>query len=123
LSPFVVKIFIPLFIVVLMSMLSFYIPAKDLESQIALGSTALLSIIALNFVIADKLPQVDYLIKSDKLLLVSYLFIFLALVESIIVNVLATKRKNGLALKFDKICRRIFPSLYVIFIIIFFWIL
>lgn len=121
LAPFIVKILIPIIIVVLMSMLTFFIPAKEIETQVALGATALLTVIALKFVIADGLPDVDYLTNADILLIGSYLIVFLALCESVFTHVLYTKGKEKVSRKIDKTCRIVFPASYAVFLLILFF--
>jgi hypothetical protein len=115
-SPFMVKVFIPLLIVVLMSMLTFFIAPEELEAQVSLGATALLSIIAFNFVISGDLPDVGYLTRADMLIMGSYVIIFLALVESVLVNVLHRRGKTSLARKYDYACRLVFPLVYISFL-------
>jgi hypothetical protein len=116
LSPFMVKIFVPLLIVVLMSMLTFFIAPEELEAQVGLGATALLSIIAFNFVISGDLPDVGYLTRADTLIMGSYVIIFLALVESVLVNVLHRRGHPSLAKKYDHTCRLVFPLVYISFL-------
>jgi len=116
-SPFLVKILIPIIIVVLMSMLTFFIPPMHLETQVSLGATALLTIIALNLVIADELPDVAYLTNADILLIGSYLIVFLALCESILTSILHRRRKTELSRLIDRACRLVFPAAYAVFLL------
>jgi hypothetical protein len=117
-APFVVKILIPIIIVVLMSMLTFFIPPKELETQVALGATALLTVIALKFVIADTLPDVPYLTRADILLIGSYVVVFLALCESVFTHYLFRKGKEPVSRKIDRACRVVFPFSYALFLFI-----
>lgn len=117
-APFVVKILIPIIIVVLMSMLTFFIPPKELETQVALGATALLTVIALKFVIADTLPDVPYLTRADILLIGSYVVVFLALCESVFTHYLFRKGKEPVSRKIDRACRVVFPISYGLFLFI-----
>ncbi len=115
-TPFVIKVFLPMIIVVAMSMLAFYLPAKELGAQLSLGSVALLSIIALHLQVADKLPDVGYFTDADILMMGSYVFIFLALAETVVANALHTKLLGKAPSKLDRICRWAFPSAYIVFI-------
>jgi len=119
-TPFLVKILVPILLVVFMSMLTFFIPPNELEAQVGLGATALLTIIALNFVISDQLPDVAYLTTADILLIGSYIIVFLALCESLLVNLLHRKRKTNESNRIDKICQYSFPIIYGVFLIILF---
>jgi len=118
LAPFVVKILIPIIIVVLMSMLTFFIPPAELETQVALGATALLTVIALKFVIADTLPDVSYLTNADILLIGSYIVVFLALCESVFTHYLFRKGKEVVSRKVDRACRVVFPVSYALFLFV-----
>jgi len=111
-SPFIVKILVPILLVVFMSMLTFFIPPNELEVQVGLGGTALLTIIALNFTISDQIPDVAYLTKADILIIGSYIIVFFALCESILVNFLHRNNKVNLSKYIDKICRYSFPLIY-----------
>jgi len=117
LTPFLIKIFAPLLIVVAVSMLTFWIAAAEFEAQAGIGVTAVLSIIAFHFTIANDLPDVGYLTTADILMMGSYFFVFFALVESIWVNTLFRRKKETASSRIDKICRVLFPSAYVVFVL------
>lgn len=113
LAPFVIRIFIPLLIVVAMSMLTFFIPESNLESQVSIGVTSILSIIALHFAIRDQLPDVKYLTKADYLMIASYITIFLALLESVLVHALYARSRQDKSGAIDRACRLVFPGGYI----------
>jgi len=115
-APFVVKILIPLIIVVAMSMLTFYVPAAQLDPQVAIGTTSLLTIVAFHFLIRNQLPEVGYLTRADILIIGSYLMIFLSLVESVLVYTLSRKGHKKYPQQIDRLCRVIFPSSYAILV-------
>ena len=117
LTPFIIKIFIPLIIVVAMSMLTFFLPADELEAQTSLGATSLLSIIAFHFLISGQLPDVGYLTKADTLMIGSYVFILSSLVETVVVNRHFKRGNKIVSQRIDRVCRWLFPLLYCLFII------
>jgi hypothetical protein len=114
--PFLIKVLIPLLVVVAMSMLSFFIPAEDLQTQASIGATALLSIIAFHLAVSGQLPDVGYLTVTDILMMGTYLFIFSALVESVWVNALSKRGCTDTANRIDRMCRVRFPVGYLIFL-------
>jgi len=119
-TPFVVKILLPLLIVVAMSMLTFFIPPKELEAQVGIGATSLLSIIAFHWLIGDELPDVGYLTTADVLMMGNYVVVFLALLESVTVNAIHERGNKERALRIDRWCRWGFPGCYVLFLIVLF---
>merc|ERR1712054_95871 len=80
---------IPVILVTLMVYLSFWLPVSMVE-RMDFGATALLSIVAVMFVIADKLPTQVATTKMDTFFFISLLFNLIALVESAIVVTFAT---------------------------------
>lgn len=117
-AAFVIRIFIPLLVVVAMSLLAFFIPPQELEAQIGLGATALLTIIAFHLLVRNILPDVDYLTRADYLMMGSYITILLALVETVVTHNLFRRDKLQTALKVDRVCRLVFPGIYVLYVLI-----
>ena len=116
-TPFIIKVFVPLIIVVTMSMLTFFLPATELAAQLGIGTVSLLSIIALHLQVADKLPDVGYFTTADILMMGSYVFIFLALVETVVANVLFHRHNINAPSLLDRICRWVFPLGYLFFVL------
>ena len=63
----------------------FWIEEKDLKTRVELSIVCLLSLIAFNFVISDKLPDLPYMTFLDTFVLISYFFAGLTTVISIII--------------------------------------
>jgi integral membrane sensor domain MASE1 len=51
---------------------------RCVEGRIALGITALLTLVALQLASGSSLPDVDYLMMMDKIYMLAYLFIIIA---------------------------------------------
>jgi hypothetical protein len=117
-TAFFIRILIPLLVVVVMSMLAFFIPPQALEAQVGLGATALLTIIAFHLLVRDMLPDVDYLTRADFLIMGSYITILLALVETVVTHSLFRRDKLHIAIRVDKICRMAFPGIYLLYILV-----
>jgi hypothetical protein len=103
------KFFLPLLIIVLVSITVFWVDPDDLPSQVGIGVTCLLAAIAFQLAQASTLPEVAYLTLADLVFALSYLTIALALVESLYSNVLSRQGAKERALRMDRICRVAFP--------------
>ena len=74
-----VKTFVPIALIVVCAALVFFVRPRYVEGRIGLGITALLTLVALQLTSGAALPDVDYLMMLDKIYLLAYLFIILAL--------------------------------------------
>ncbi len=73
------KTFVPITLIVVCAALVFFVRPRYVEGRIALGITALLTLVALQLASGSSLPDVDYLMMLDKIYLLAYIFIILAL--------------------------------------------
>ena len=74
-----VKTFVPILLIVVCAALVFFVRPRYVEGRIGLGITALLTLVALQLTSGASLPDVDYLMMLDKMFLLAYLFIIVAL--------------------------------------------
>ncbi len=74
-----IKTFVPIGLIVVCSALVFFVRPHYVEGRIGLGITALLTLVALQLTSGATLPDVDYLMMIDKVYLLAYLFIIIAL--------------------------------------------
>lgn len=95
----IVKYFLPLFLIVITASLVFLIPSTMGEARIALGITALLTMVAMEGSKANGLPIVDYLMLIDVLYILSYLFIVLTIFHSIALTWAHRKLPEGIEAK------------------------
>ena len=119
-TPFLIKILIPILIVMGVSMLNLFIDKRELESCIGLGVTSLLSIIALYFSISGNLPDVNYATTVDKMMMGSYLVIFISMIEIVVAHNLILKKKQLLLNKIEIASKWIIPSGYLLFLALIF---
>jgi hypothetical protein len=110
------KFFLPLLVIVLVSMSVFWVDPQDLASQVGVGVTCLLTAIAFQLTQATTLPEVAYLTLADLVYVASYLVIALALAESLYTNVLARGGQRERALRVDRASRVAFPSAFALLI-------
>jgi hypothetical protein len=112
LMPYIIKSVVPLTIIVLMSFCVFYIDATEFQAQISITITALLSAIAFHISQANTLPKVGYLVVADIFYLLSYLVIFLALVQVIVTHVIHHRGHRHRAERIDDYSRIAFPVIF-----------
>ncbi len=71
--------FVPLLLMVILSWTVFWIESSELNSQVDISATTILTVIAFAFAIQANLPKVPYLTFIDVFFLVCYLFVFFLL--------------------------------------------
>jgi hypothetical protein len=106
---YLTRFFLPLFLIVAVAMTVFWIHPEDLSSQIGIGVTCLLAVIAFQFAESTSLPAVAYLTFADRAYAICYFAIALAMMESIWGNTLVRRGLNERADQLDRICRWAFP--------------
>ena len=79
------KIFLPVFVLVLLSLSSFIIPKKELESKLTLTVVIFLALIAYIFVIDDNIPKLSYMTVLDYYVLTAFIFTSIPIIFSIFV--------------------------------------
>ncbi|MBP9191289.1 MAG: hypothetical protein KBF96_01935 [Ignavibacteria bacterium] len=105
---------IPLGLIIMMSLLAFWLPGNLSASQITVGTTSMLTLIAYRFIVTSELPKISYMTRMDIFILGSSILIFLTLLESVMTSTLANNGRTDLAQKIDVKCRWMFPLLYLI---------
>jgi O-antigen ligase len=78
-----IKIFLPIVLVVICAALVFFIRPKEIGARIGLGITALLTLVALQLTASSVLPDVNYLMMLDKVFLLAYVFILIAIARAV----------------------------------------
>lgn len=79
-----IKLFFPLLIVLAMGVFVFFLRPRMVESKIALASTVLLTLVALQFTTMSALPAVSYLTMVEFIYAVSFVFTLYVLIVSLI---------------------------------------
>ena len=77
--PYLFKIVLPIFIVILITSLIYLLPARLEEARAGIGITAMLTIVALQWTTDSSLPSVDYLMMLDLVYILSLFYIFIAM--------------------------------------------
>ena len=76
-----VQTYIPTMLIVVLSWVSFWIPRSSPPARVALGITTVLALTTLIFGIQSSMPKVSYVKGIDWFLMVSFLYVFAALIE------------------------------------------
>lgn len=99
---YVIQVYLPDSLVVAISWIVFWLEQDDMGGRVGLGITTILTIMFLLGAVNMSLPRVSYPKAIDWFLIVSFLMIFLVLVECIIVYILRPKNKGGTSDVSDK---------------------
>ncbi len=81
--PYLVKIMLPIFIVIIISWLIYALPARLEDARTGIGITAMLTIVALQWTTDDNLPSVEYLTMLDLIYILSMVFILVAMAYTV----------------------------------------
>jgi hypothetical protein len=107
---YLLKIVIPLMVILAMAYLVFFLPSRDIDSASATVVTALLTCMAFNVAVAQNMPEVGYLVLSDKFFIASYLLLLLTLAETIATYVLDDRGQTAAAQRLDRLGIWLFPA-------------
>lgn len=84
--PYVVKIILPIFIVILITSLIYVLPARLEEARAGIGVTAMLTMVALQWTADSNLPSVEYLTMLDLLYILSMVYILVAMAYTVVAS-------------------------------------
>ena len=104
-SPYLVKIIIPLLIILLLAYLVFFVPAQELDVAVGLTVTSVLACIAIQLTLNDKIPNVGYLITSDRIFHLCYFLIMLAMAETVVTSNLTKMGKEAVSDRIEVFAR------------------
>lgn len=115
------RVLAPLSLVVFLSWVVFWIDPANLNPQMSVAATSILTLIAYFMSLSDLLPNVSHLTLLDEFVFACLCFVFLACVEAVISSRMASNPKNlPKAIRLDRWCRIVFPTGYVA-IVFFYW--
>ena len=90
---YILQIYVPSSFLVLLSWLSFFMEPTDIGSRLALEVTMILSIVFLLGNSNNSLPYLSYTKASDLFIIVSFGFVFMALLQTMLAYHLAIKNE------------------------------
>jgi hypothetical protein len=114
------QVLFPLFIIIMASFVLFWI--KDFGTQIGIGFTLMLTVVAFNFYSASILPKLPYQTFIETIIIVGYVFIFLGII-AVIVNHRMNGHKDDMGdKKLMRILRYVFPITFFTALIVLFFV-
>lgn len=108
-SYYIYKIMIPIALIVVMSWSVFWINPKEFGTQIGLSATSVLTMIAFIFATTNMLPRLGYFTLLDSYIAGATVFVFIALLQSLVTGYLATTGRVAIAMRLDRYSRVVFP--------------
>lgn len=109
--PYLIKILAPLFMIVCLSWVVFWIDPSEGSSQLGVAVTAFLTMIAFHVALSSRLPKIPYLTRLDIFVFSGTLLVFFAMIEVVITTGLANSGRILQARWTDRVCRILFPAL------------
>ncbi|HEY1850268.1 MAG TPA: hypothetical protein VGG60_04510 [Candidatus Binataceae bacterium] len=115
------RIFVPLALMVAVSWAVLWIPPDDLNSQLLIAVTTVLTLVAFSVALSNLLPPVAYLTFYDAFFLVCFFFILSTVGEALVVHTSHRKFGHAGAVRIRHMTRRILPlSFFAITLILIF---
>ena len=106
------KIFLPMILMASIPWAVFWYEVHDFSGQMSVPLAITLSMVAFQLSIAKDLPRVGYMTFLDAVFLTSFIFVFLSIVEIVIVYVLQVRKRSALAEHIRRTARWGFPVAY-----------
>ena len=107
------KVMLPILTIVAISWVVFWMTGEMLGRRASVSATAILTVIAYQFVTTSTLPKVSYLTVADKVMLLSIVMIAATMLESLVVDGW-THSNPERKLRVDRTCRVVFPAVYLV---------
>jgi len=109
---YVWKVFLPLLVMSMIPASVFWIDPKEFDWLLKLPLTTLLSLVAFEFAISHDLPKTPYVTFLDAVMLTSFIFFFLSMLEITVGYIMQTHWRRPLALKMHAAARWVYPVAY-----------
>jgi hypothetical protein len=113
------QVLFPLFIIIMASFTIFWI--KDFGTQIGIGFTLMLTVVAFNFYSASILPKLPYQTFIEVIIIVGYIFIFLGIIAVIVNHRRSRNDDESDNNKLMKILRYVFPFTFFTALVVLFF--
>ena len=101
------------------SWLSLFLPPEYVPGRVLMFMTALLSLVSMDSSVQQTMPQVNYLTLLDIWMVICMLFVFICILEFILVTFLIRIEKQSYAVKAELTCRICIAIFFVIFFLIY----
>lgn len=90
---YVVKLILPMFVIVFVSTLSYFIDANAAPARVAFSITLVLSMVTFNWIVSADLPKINYSTLLDWYVWKCFLYAIVAVAEFAVVNHIVTSKK------------------------------
>jgi len=107
------KVMIPLGVIILISMVIFWMEPGAFEDRLGASMTGLLTAVAYQFIASQNLPKHVYNTYLDSYVFLSFIMILFGIGESAYIGRLLNNEKEEQAKQIDKISRWFMPLLYI----------
>ena len=114
-SVFYWKLFLPLAFILVAALAALILPPEDIDSRSALIGGGLLTTVFLQKTYSDLLPDIDYLVLMDKIYILAYLAIVLALVRVVYSYIKARQLDESAEVAILRVDRALFMGLLLSF--------
>jgi len=119
-SYYIWKIMLPITLIVVMSWSVFWINPKEFGTQMGLSATSVLTMIAFIFATTSLLPRLGYFTMLDRYIAGATVFVFVALLQSLITGYIASTGRVTFASRIDFVSRFAFPMTFVVLCTLFY---
>ena len=104
------KILIPLLIILVLAYLVFFVPARDLDVAVGLTVTSILACIAFQLTVSGDLPNIGYIVTSDRIFHLCYFLIMTAMAETVYTHNLEKRGHKRAADTIEHWARYLYPA-------------
>jgi len=108
------KFVFPMFVITMLSWISFLIEVKDITTQLTTSITVVLVLIAFVITLDFSLPRIPYVTWMDYFQLICFIFVILAVIENITAHQLFLQKHEQAAVSVRNITRVVIPIAFFI---------
>ena len=105
---------LPLFLVVMMTWVVFWIPHDYVPPRVGLAATAMLTLIAYRFAMSSVLPPIAYLTRLDVFIVGASILVYAGLATTVSVSYIYERHNEVLADRINRTARWLSPLLLII---------
>jgi hypothetical protein len=110
------KLGLPLLLIVFMGYGVYFLPPSATAQQVALGMTAMLTLIAYMLALGSTLPKIPYLTRADRLFVGCAIIVFLGLLKAVLTAVWVQQDAQNLIRWVDRLGRMLYPAVVLLIV-------